>query len=58
MPLEDLWRGLKATVAANRTYATLDELVARAVGWLTTMPPTDRLCRCGFASSKFDWLAT
>ncbi len=25
MPLEDLWRGLKATVAANRTYASLDE---------------------------------
>ena len=26
MPLEELWRGLKATVAANRCYPSLDEL--------------------------------
>lgn len=58
MPLEDLWRGLKATVAANRSYANLDELVRRALAWLMAMTPTDRLCRCGFASSKFDWLST
>ena len=58
MPLEDLWRGLKATVAANRCYASLDEVAERAVAWLDAMPPLDRLCRCGFASSKFDWLPT
>jgi transposase len=58
MPLEDLWRGLKATVAANRTYASLEELVQRALAWLTALSPFDRLCRCGFASSKFDWLPT
>lgn len=58
MPLEDLWRQLKATVAANRAYADLDELVHRALAWLMAMTPTDRLCRCGFASSKFDWLST
>ncbi len=58
MPLEDLWRGLKATVAANRADADLDDLVARALTWLTAMTPLDRLCRCGFASSKFDWLPT
>lgn len=50
--------GLKATVTANRVYASLDELVERAITWLTTMTPLDRLGRCGFASSKFDWLAT
>ncbi|MGH2531272.1 MAG: IS630 family transposase [Thermomicrobiales bacterium] len=58
MPLEDLWRGLKQTVAANRCYPSLDELVARAVAWLDAMTPTDRLSYCGFAASKFDWLPT
>lgn len=58
MPLEDLWRGLKATVAANRCYPVLDELVGRALDWLDAMSPTDRLCWCGFAASKFDWLPT
>jgi hypothetical protein len=37
MPLEDLWRGLKATVAANRCYSSLEELTDRAVDWLTSM---------------------
>lgn len=58
MPLEDLWRGLKQTVAANRCYASLDELAQRAVDWLDGMTPTDRLARCGFVTSKFDWLPT
>ena len=58
MPLEDLWRGLKQTVAANRCSPALDELAARAVAWLDAMTPTDRLCRCGFTTSKFDWLPT
>jgi transposase len=58
MPLEDLWRGLKATVAANRCYASLEELATRAVDWLDAMSAEDRLRRCGFQSSKFDWLPT
>jgi transposase len=58
MPLEDLWRSLKATVAANRCYPTLEELAARAVAWLDDMPDADRLRRCGLHSSKFDWLPT
>lgn len=58
MPLEDLWRGLKQTVAANRCYASLDDLTGRAVAWLDDMTPTDRLRRCGFEASKFDWLST
>ena len=58
MPLEDLWRGLKQTVAANRCSPALDELAARAVAWLDAMTPTDRLCRCGFTTSRFDWLPT
>ena len=58
MPLEELWRGLKQTVAANRCYPTLEELTDRAVDWLTAMSDEDRLRRCGFQSSKFDWLPT
>jgi transposase len=58
MPLEDLWRGLKQTVAANRCYPTLQDLTDRALAWLDGMSPTDRLRRCGFETSKFDWLPT
>lgn len=58
MPLEELWRGLKATVAANRCYPSLEELAERAVAWLDAMSDDDRLRRCGFQSSKFDWLST
>lgn len=58
MPLEDLWRGLKATVAANRCYPSLEDLTGRAVDWLDAMSTDDRLRRCGVRSSKFDWLPT
>lgn len=58
MPLEELWRGLKQTVAANRCYPSLDELVARAVAWLEAMTDAERRRRCGLEASKFDWLPT
>ena len=58
MPLEDLWRGLKATVAANRCYPSLEELAARAVDWLDALSDEDRARRCGLQTSKFDWLPT
>jgi len=58
MPLEDLWRGLKTTVAANRCYPSLDDLAGRALDWLDGMSDEDRLRRCGLRTSKFDWLPT
>ena len=58
MPLEDLWRGLKQTIAANRCYPSLEELAARAVAWLDGMSDEDRRRRCGLHTSKFDWLPT
>ena len=58
MPLEDLWRSLKQTVAANRCYPSLQELTDRALAWLDGMSAADRLRRCGFETSKFDWLPT
>jgi hypothetical protein len=58
MPLEDLWRGLKGAVAANRSDATVDELAERALAALAARAPQDALRRAGLASSKFDWLPT
>jgi transposase len=58
MPLEELWRGLKQTVAANRCYPSLDNLVARAAAWLDEMPDADRRRRCALTTSKFSWLPT
>ena len=58
MPCEDLWRQLKAVVAANRAYAAVTELADRALAWLAAIPPADRLRRCGLSSSKFNWLPT
>lgn len=58
MPCEDVWRGMKGVVAANRAYADVDELVARAVAWLDDQRPADLLRRAGLQSSKFDWLPT
>lgn len=58
MPLEDLWRGLKQVVAANRCYGSMEDLAERAVAWLVGMPDAERRRRCGLESSKFDWLPT
>jgi hypothetical protein len=57
-PLEDLWRLLKAVVAANRVYASLAALADHAVAWLIADAPETRLTRCGLRSSKFNWLPT
>jgi hypothetical protein len=43
---------VKATVAANRAYPSLDELTERAVAWLGAMTPIDRLVRYEFTSSQ------
>jgi len=58
MPLEALWRSLKAEIAANRAYPTMEELAARALVCLAAMPNDDRRRRCELLSSKFDWLPT
>lgn len=57
-PCENIWRGMKGTVAANRAYADVDELAARAVAWLDGRTPADLLRLAGMQSSKFDWLPT
>lgn len=57
-PMEDLWRRLKAVVAANRVYDTLDALADHALSWLAAQLPESLLICCGLRSSKFDWLPT
>ena len=57
-PCEDLWRRLKAVVAANRCYTAVDELAARAVDWLDALTPTDVRRYAGLTASKFSWLPT
>jgi transposase len=57
-PCEDLWRRLKAVVAANRAYPSVDELAARTTAWLDSLSPADVLRYAGLRSSKFDWLPT
>ena len=50
--------GPKQTVAANRGYASLEDLVARALDLAGRHERAERLRRCGFEASKFEWLAT
>lgn len=57
-PLEDVWRRLKAVVAANRAYATVDDLAARANAWLADLSTRDTLRYAGLLSPKFEWLPT
>lgn len=51
-PLEERWRGLKQTVAANRCYPSLDELTQRTVTWLDDTSDVGRLRRCGCDASN------
>lgn len=41
-PLEDLWRLLKAVVAANRVYDSLETLVQQAITWLVARRASSR----------------
>lgn len=58
MPLEELRRGLKQTMAANRCYASVEELITRALTWLAGMSNADRRQLCVLQSSKYEWLPT
>lgn len=57
-PCEDLWRRLKAVVAANRCYPAVDELAGRALNWLDQLAPHDVRRYAGLTASKFEWLPT
>lgn len=57
-PCEDLWRLMKAVVAANRCASDLDALAQQAVTWLDALSPDDRLRCSGLLGTKFQWLST
>ena len=49
-PVDHLWRGLKNTLAANRQFATVDELASYAERWVRTLTPTQTLRKAGLLS--------
>ena len=57
-PCEDLWRHLKATVAANRAYPSVDALAERATAWVDAQDGSVVRRLTGLAASKFEWLTT
>lgn len=57
-PCEDLWRLMKAVVAANRCFPDLEALARHAVAWLDALTAEARLLCSGLLGEKFQWLAT
>ncbi len=57
-PCEDLWRLMKAVVAANRCFQDLDALALHAVAWLAARSAEARLLCSGLLGLKFQWLST
>jgi transposase len=54
-PLDQLWRGLKNDLAANRQFGSVDELAHYAEGWVRALTPTQTLRKAGLRS-KNCWL--
>lgn len=54
-PMEDLWRELKRTVAADRCYADINELAERALRWMLALTHRHALRKAGLLTGKF-WL--
>ena len=57
-PGEDLWRHLKATIAAHRASPPVDALAQRASAWLDALEADPILRLAGLHARKFDWLPT
>ena len=53
--MDQLWKGLKRDVAANRQAASIDDLADRASQWVLSLTPAQARRKSGMASSKF-WL--
>jgi transposase len=56
-PVEGIWRHLKGTGLANRPTLWMEELMDRALGYIQSLSPMERLRKAGVLSGKF-WLAT
>lgn len=53
--MDQLWRALKAQVAANRQAASIDALAAEASEWVLDLSPADARRKAGMLSDHF-WL--
>ena len=53
--MDQLWKGLKRDVAANRQAASIDDLAERASQWVLNLTPAQARRKSGMASNKF-WL--
>ena len=49
-PVDHLWRGLKNHFAANRQFASVDDLASHAEGWVRALTPTQTLRKAGLLS--------
>ena len=54
-PVDHLWRSLKNNLAANRQFASVDELAGHAQAWVRALTPTQNLRKAGLLSRKC-WL--
>lgn len=55
--MDHLWRHLKGQLAANRQFASVDELADRAEQWVLGLSPREALRKAGVLSKNF-WLPT
>lgn len=56
-PMDHLWRGAKAGVAANRQYRDIDEQADEAERWVLMLTPHEAKRKAGMLSKNF-WLLT
>jgi transposase len=54
-PVEHLWRALKADLAANRQFASIEETLRYAETWIQRLSPQQAFRKAGLLSPK-DWL--
>lgn len=54
-PVEHLWRALKADVAANRQFASIQETLRHAETWTQRLSPQQAFRKAGLLSPKY-WL--
>ena len=53
--MDQLWKGLKQEVAANRQAASIDDLAEQATRWVLDLTPAQARRKSGIASKHF-WL--
>lgn len=54
-PMDQLWRGLKQQVAANRQAASIDALAAEAADWVLMLTTAQARRKAGMDAQRF-WL--